>query len=366
MKNVSNIDINDFPLGPYGFELVLRFCYNNGKIHINVSNVLILQCCAIYLEMNEEFFNNNLLQQTHKFLEGIYDWKWNEILLSLKSFDCEIFFAYANSYGLLEKIICALLAKLSQNSDFNLITSSPESELVKRITFSPKIIKSSSFSNKEWWFEDLATLSPKIIEKFLHGIEAYKKNNKNLFVTRFLLYYMKKATNCNKIICDYASLAETASYGVIFFGNKNFSCRGIFWILKIVSKFGISEDCRIEMEKLIGGMFEKATLDDLLVSGNEIGLYYDVGFVIRLIKVFVEINGVDLEKMKKVGGLIDKYLIEISPDQKLKISKFLEVAECLPDFARDCFDGIYRAIDIYLEVNIIYLFLESTFMHFIF
>ncbi|PNX71639.1 BTB/POZ domain-containing protein, partial [Trifolium pratense] len=96
-------------------------------------------------------------------------------------------------------------------------------------------------------------------------------------------------------------------------------------------------------------MLEKATLDDLLVCGHDMGLYYDVSFVIRLIKLFVDINGNDVMKMKKVGGLIDKYLIEISPDQKLKISKFLEVAECLPDFARDCFDGVYRAIDMYLE-----------------
>jgi hypothetical protein len=76
--------------------------------------------------------------------------------------------------------------------------------------------------------------------------------------------------------------------------------------------------------------------------------------VIRLVRQFVDTNGSDgmsLQKMKRVGRLIDKYLREISPDQNLKISKFLGVAECLPDSARDCFDGVYRAIDIYLEVN---------------
>jgi hypothetical protein len=33
------------------------------------------------------------------------------------------------------------------------------------------------------------------------------------------------------------------------------------------------------------------------------------------------------------------------------VSKFLAVAESLPDSARDCYDGVYRALDIYLEVN---------------
>ncbi|KAI4357035.1 hypothetical protein L6164_001010 [Bauhinia variegata] len=102
-------------------------------------------------------------------------------------------------------------------------------------------------------------------------------------------------------------------------------------------------------------MLDQATLDDLLVSGHDMGVYYDVNLVIRLIRVFADecdINGcggVALQKLKRVGRLIDKYLREISPDQNLKISKFLAVAECLPDCSRDCFDGVYRAIDIYLE-----------------
>ena len=365
------IEINDFPGGPEGFELVTRFCYNNGKIPITVSNVLILHCCALYLGMTEEVFSNNLLQQTETFLEGIYYWTWNDILVSLKS--CEQFYAYADSCGLLEKIICALLAKIAQNSDLSLFNSSsssslssPESNCAKMFSYSaqttPKTIK-SSLPSKAWWFQDLATLPPKIIEKFLQCIGAYKTDNNNLILTRFLLHYLKAVTPTREANCknssEYANLAETAAYGVIFVGNKTFSCRALFWVLRIVSGFGLSRDCRMEMEKLIGGMLDQATLDDLLVSGHHMGLYYDVNFVIRLIKLFVDSNGSDgvcVQKMRKVGRLIDKYLREISPDQNLKISKFLGVAECLPDSARDCFDGVYRAIDIYLEVNIIYPF----------
>jgi hypothetical protein len=33
------------------------------------------------------------------------------------------------------------------------------------------------------------------------------------------------------------------------------------------------------------------------------------------------------------------------------VSKFLTVAESLPDTARDCYDGVYRVLDIYLEVK---------------
>ncbi|XP_027355485.1 BTB/POZ domain-containing protein At3g19850-like [Abrus precatorius] len=371
------IRISDFPGGPDGFELVSRFCYNKGKIPITVANVSLLHCCAIYLGMTEEVFSNNLFQQTENFLEGIYCWKWNDILVSLMS--CQLFYAYADCYGLLEKIIYALLAKIAQSSDTNQLTSSssassssssPESNSAKRFSSStkttPEKIK-STLPSKAWWFDDLATLPPKIIEKLFQTIGAYKAGNNNLILTRFLLHYLKIATQTKVVTSrnsnEYAVLAETAAYGVVVVGKKTFSCRGLFWVLRIVTGFGLSRDCRTELEKLIGGMLDQATLDDLLVSGHDMGVYYDVNLVIRLVRLFVDVNGTDgvsSHKLKRVGRLIDKYLREISPDQNLKISKFLGVAECLPDSARDCYDGVYKAIDIYLESHPIITFEERS------
>lgn len=132
-------------------------------------------------------------------------------------------------------------------------------------------------------------------------------------------------------------------------GKTAFSCRGLFWVLRIVSSFGLSRECRCGLERLIGGVLDQAKVDDLLVSNNGSSGVYDVNLVLRLIRESNKVEGVCLDRMKKVGGLIDKYLGEIAPDQNLKVSKFLGVAESLPDCARDCFDGVYKAIDIYLE-----------------
>jgi hypothetical protein len=103
-----------------------------------------------------------------------------------------------------------------------------------------------------------------------------------------------------------------------------------------------------------GLMLDQDTLDDLLVSGDDDGGVYDVNLVMRLDRVFVafeEEADAPSERMRKVGRLVDKYLGEISLDQGLKVSKFLTVAESLPDSVRDCYDGVYRALDIYLEVK---------------
>lgn len=362
IKN-SGIEVDDFPGGSDGFELVLRFCYNGGKIEITVSNVSLLHCCAVFLGMSEKVTASNLLQQTEKFLETMFYWSWNDVIASLKC--CETFLSYADSVGLLPKLICALLAKIAQNSDLNRINSSSSSssspEMASRFRFSSSAkttpdSKSPFSSSKAWWFDDLTVLSPLIIEMVVKSLGAHGSENNSLTLTRFLLHYLKTVSQRKGNVAglsastksDYISLADTAVHGVILVGKTAFSCRGLLRVLRIVSGFGISKDCRVGLERLIGGMLDQATLDDLLVSGHDRGVY-DVNLVVRLIRVFVNGDGWSTEEMKKVARLVDKYLGEIAPDQNLKISKFLGVAESLPDSARDCYDGVYRAIDIFLE-----------------
>ncbi|GFP92549.1 BTB/POZ domain-containing protein at3g19850 [Phtheirospermum japonicum] len=356
----SGIEIDDFPGGPHGFELVSRFCYNDGVMSITVSNVSLLHCCAAFLEMTEIASSVNLLHQTEVFLEGIFYWSWNEILTCLKN--CEPFFDCADSCGLIEKLMCSLLAKIAQNSDVSLFSlssssSSSSPEMAHSLRSQGVCENASLKRTRAWWFQDLTILGPKIIEQFLKALGCYGTENNNLIITRFLIHYLKTTllSNYSKslVSADYTGLADTAAYGVVLTGKTAFSCRGLFSVLRIVSRFGLSRKHRAGLERLIGSMLDQAMLDDLLVSsGGDGGRgVYDVNFVLRLIGLFVHYNNdkVSSRKMKKVGELIDVYLGEIGPDQNLKISKFLGVAESLPDCARDSYDYVYRAIDIYLE-----------------
>ncbi|KAL4570017.1 hypothetical protein LXL04_025666 [Taraxacum kok-saghyz] len=348
----TGIEINDFPGGSDGFELFSRFCYNNGEINISVCNVSLLHCCAVFLAMND-----TLLPKTTDVFNRMFDWSLTDVIICLKN--CTPFITYADSTGIIEKLISSLIIKITQNSDSNSIStnlfpsssssSSPEST-VKSCT----LLRLSSCSSTKglFWFDDMAVLPPAIIERFVKALGAYGNENNSLVVTRFLLHYLKTACQSKTQSfskCDYGGLADTAVYGVILMGKTAFSCRGLFWVLRIVSSFGLSRECRVGLERLIGGVLDQAKVDDLLVSNNGSSGVYDVNLVLRLIRESNKVEGVCLDRMKKVGGLIDKYLGEIAPDHNLKISKFLGVAESLPDCARDCFDGVYKAIDIYLE-----------------
>jgi hypothetical protein len=53
----------------------------------------------------------------------------------------------------------------------------------------------------------------------------------------------------------------------------------------------------------------------------------------------------------KVSKLLDNYLAEVALDSNLLPSKFIALAELLPDHARIVSDGLYRAVDIFLKVS---------------
>ncbi|KAJ4886954.1 BTB/POZ domain-containing protein [Raphanus sativus] len=373
-KNHKNgrtiIQVQNFPGGPDGFDLVSRFCYSNGGgISIDVSNVSILYCSSLFLEMTEILCSSNLSLQTEKFLEGMFYWSWNDIVSCLKS--CERVFLHADSYGLVDKLVFGVLAKIAQNSDMSQVfASSSTSSSASASSMSPETAKNRSDSDKrstsrsfscktsnEWWFDDMSSLGPKVIERLIKNLGAFDQDNDSLVLTRFLLHYLKtKVHSKSNSKLEYSGLANTAVQGVIFAAKTSFSCRKILWVLRVLSGFSISKESRTGLERVIGEMLDQATLDDLLIptGGKRDKGFYDVDLVVRLLKVFVRNCSSTKEedeslRIRRMGKLIDEYLREISPDQNLKVSKFLEVAESLPDSARDWFDGLFRAIDIYLE-----------------
>ncbi|CAN8288392.1 unnamed protein product [Cochlearia groenlandica] len=349
-SEIITMEINDFPCGQDGFELISRFCYNNGTISINLTNVSTLYCCSVFLDMTEK--KQNLLFQTETYLQQVFYGSLNDIVSCLKN--CEQVFLYADSYGLVDKLVFSALKRVSRNNSEEL-SSSTSSSLAS--TLSSKSV--SCGRSNEWWFDDMSNLSPRIILKLIRIIEAYDTDIKGLVVTRFILHYLKtKHQTRTKVVreetLECSVLAETAAKGVIFEAKTTFSCRKLLWVLCVLSGFRLSLDSKTGLETLIGEKLDQATLDDLLICARrrrnkESGGVYNVGLVIRLLKVFVKKREEEEEKMKCVGRLIDKYLKEISPDCDLKVSKFLGVLESLPDSARDCFDGVYLAIDIYLQ-----------------
>ncbi|XP_037479969.1 BTB/POZ domain-containing protein At1g50280-like [Triticum dicoccoides] len=367
---LMSIELDGFPGGGEGFELVARFCYGDGRLPpLRPADVPLLHCAAEFLEMTEEVRAGNLLAQAEAFVDdGLCYWTWADLLAAVKS--CESFAADASGAGLQEKLLSALFSRIDagaetpkSNCSTSSTCSSSSQDTVGGCPSSaaktPESVKPSCLSGgREWWYDDVASLSPPTVEKAMKLLGCYGADNRNLTLTRFLLHYLRRAATLRKSDDSggsaLACLADTAVHGVALAGGGTaFSCRGLFSALRTVSAAGLSRECRRRLETLVGRMLDQATLDDLLVSGDGGGVY-DVSLVMRLVRVFVSSVEEDgspssSQRMRKAGRLVDKYLAEISPDQGLRVSRFLAVAESLPDSARDCYDGVYRALDIYLE-----------------
>ncbi|KAL4186189.1 hypothetical protein AMTRI_Chr09g32560 [Amborella trichopoda] len=367
------IKINDIPGGAHGFELASRFCYNNGKIHISTKNVALLFCISIAMEMNSKLSSFNLLNQTQTFLQGLFYWTFNDTLAALKQ--CESFVSVADSSGLLDKLIDSLLNRIAVNSDgmfphhygkplssSSSSSSASSSPDISGFRFSPDVTKRGS---RPWWFDDLTALSPVIIQRL--SVTMRRNGVDSLLLSRFLLHYLRYAVltrGSSGSIEGYSGISEIAVSGVVL-RKSGFSCRGLFGVLRVVSGFEGNKDCRQKVEELIGSMLDQATLDDILVSGfvkpsgfNKSGIgksggFYDVSLVLRLVRVFLGSNGEgsDMDRVKRVGRLVDKYLVQIAPDPSLKVSKFVALVVSLPDYARDSHDGVYAAIDMYLQAH---------------
>ncbi|KAG7011542.1 Root phototropism protein 3 [Cucurbita argyrosperma subsp. argyrosperma] len=155
------------------------------------------------------------------------------------------------------------------------------------------------------------------------------------------------------------------------------SCSFLLQLLRMANELKVAPALATELEKRVGMQFEQATLTDLLIpSYNTSETIYDVDLVQRLLEHFLiqELSeasnassqsflGKDIlggsqttassgqNAKMRVARLVDSYLTEVARDRNLSLTNFQVLAEALPESARSCDDGLYRAIDSYLKAH---------------
>ena len=159
-------------------------------------------------------------------------------------------------------------------------------------------------------------------------------------------------------------------------------------LLKMViatsSSSASSGSCRSDLERRIGLQLDQTILEDVLIPSNPNGVnntMSDIDSILRIFSIFLNLDEEDDDEEEdrhhrnrfgdetemifdfdspgspkqssilKVSKLMDNYLAEIALDTNLTTSKFIALAELLPDHARIISDGLYRAVDIYLKVK---------------
>ncbi|XP_028768348.1 BTB/POZ domain-containing protein At5g66560-like isoform X2 [Neltuma alba] len=383
-----HITFADFPGGSETFEIAAKFCYGV-KIDLSSSNVVSLRCAGEFLEMTEEYSEDNLISKTEKFFSQFVLKSIKDSIRALKS--CERLMPLAETLGITQMCIDSVVASAS-SSDPALIgwpLSDPgANDATTRGSDSKQILwnaigtggkrkgVSRGVTRGDPWLEDLARLSFPVFKQLILALK--NTDTRPEVIECCLLYYAKKhipgvsRSSRKSLTSSSTAVSEAQQKGLLETiilnlplksrSKSSAATRFLFGLLRTANILNASEVCRDTLEKKIGSQLEEATLDDLLIPNyshlNE--TLYDVDCVERMLGHFLEgleerndaatIDGRS-PTLTFVGKQIDGYLSEIASDANLKPERFYNFAHSLPEQARLFDDGLYRAIDIYLKAH---------------
>lgn len=391
------ISLPDFPGGSETFEMAAKFCYGV-KVDLTSSTVAPLRCAGEFLEMTEEYSEDNLISKTERFFSQSVLKSLKDSIKALKS--CERVMPLAESLGIVERCIDSIASRasfadpalfgwpVSEAANENIKASSNQA-LWNGVESAVRRKGGSARSNNvDSWFEDLALLSLPLFKRLILAMKIGDLNPE--IIESCLMYFAKKhipgiSRSNRKPSSSSSSISSEGEQREVLetvvsnlplqkSSRSSTATRFLFGLLRTANILNSSEECRSVLEKKIGLQLEKATLDDLLLPSysylNE--TLYDVDCVERILGHFLdgleeERNVGEIEASEDGGGgnvrspalmlvgkLIDGYLAEIASDANLKPDRFYNLAISLPEQARLFDDGLYRAVDVYLKVQIVH------------
>ena len=376
-EQYCHISLPDFPGGSETLETAAKFCYGV-KIELSASNVAPLRCAGEFLEMTEEYSEDNLISRTERHLSQSVLRSVKDSLKTLKS--CERLTPLAETLGIPQRCIEAV-AERALSADPSLFGwpvndgRGSSNVLWNGIETGVRRKGTSRVTSSDSWLEDLALLSLPLFKRLILAMRARDLSPDVL--ESCLMYYAKKyipgisRSNRKPPSSSVVSENEQRELMETIITNlpsekssrSSTATRFLFGLLRTANILNASEASRAALERKIGSQLEQATLDDLLIPSysylNE--TLYDVDCVERILGYFLDGLEAEIESevgdgsvrpptMMLVGKLIDGYLSEIASDANLKPDKFYELAIALPDNARLFDDGLYRAVDVYLKV----------------
>ncbi|KAL7172210.1 hypothetical protein ACSBR2_031830 [Camellia fascicularis] len=377
---VSRINLSAVPGGPEAFELAAKFCYGVNT-EITLSNVAMLRCAAHFLEMTEDFAEKNLETRTEAYLkENILPNTSNSISVL---HHCESLLPIAEDINLVNRIMNAIASNACKEQ-----LTSGLSKLEHNLPSKPETETPS-----DWWGKSLTVLNLDFFQRVVSAVKS--KGLKQDIISRILINYAHNSLQGLVAVRDpqlvkggfldlemqkkQRAIIE-AIIGLLPTQSRKSTVPMAFLssLLKSAIAASASTSCRSDLERRIGLQLDQAILEDILIPANSHGNnhspMYDTDSILRIFSIFLNLDEDDDEdnhlrdesemvydfdspgspkqsSILKVSKLLDNYLAEVALDSNLMPSKFIALAELLPDHARIVNDGLYRAVDIFLKVH---------------
>ncbi|CAN4126142.1 unnamed protein product [Withania somnifera] len=388
--SVCVLQLSEIPGGAKAFEFVAKFCYGV-KIELSALNIVSLRCASEYLQMTDEYGDENLIAQTETFLNDIFG-NWTDTIKALET--CEEVLPHVEELHIVSRCINSLAMKACTDTR---LFNWPMSENGREGTIDVDVwngIYTGSETNPmtdDWWYEDVSFLSLPLYKRLIQAVEAGGMRPEN--VAGALVFYAKKYIPLmNRQASFKDATRHTTKSGLtistpsegdqralleeimeLLPNQKGVTeTRFLLRLLRSAMMLQASPSCRENLERRVGLQLDQAALDDLLIPnmGYSVETLYDIDCFQRILDHFMSIDQASsapspcimeenqlmegsnsLTSLTRVANLVDSYLSEVAPDVNYKFLKFQSLAATIPDFARPLSDGIYRAIDIYLKAH---------------
>lgn len=357
--------LRDIPTDLETFELVARFCHGFDP-QLSTENVIPLICLASHLGMTEDHSTNNLLSQALDFFENRILPSWNETIRVLRL--SEKVLPLAASLGLIDSCLESIVSKVIIDprllgKPIKNLRSDGCSEEVADETDDRRPNARRKLFVDDWQAEDLATLPLHFYEPIinaikLHGVPLeYVAASLCEYAARWIcpghsegeenkVSYRKR--NSQREAIEVIERLLPRDKGLL-------PCPLLFEMLRYSLSLEARSDCREGFEARIGQQLDQATVKDLLIpfQGYAKEAKYNIGCVKRILKNFYSgCTGSGMLGITRVAGLIEDFLAEVAADVDLDMDKFVSLAEMsiAASLGNDrSSDGIYKAIDIYMD-----------------
>ncbi|KAJ0243716.1 BTB/POZ domain-containing protein [Hirschfeldia incana] len=353
IDDLSSI-LRDIEADPGTFKLVVKFCHGY-KVKFTSDNIVSVLCIAYYLGMNEEHSTDNLLGKASSFLETRVLPCWNETVNALRSGD-----------KALEKL-----------ADFKLVDIFFDS-LIQKASYDPRLLGELNKENSEyrpnprrrlfdneWKSEDLITLPLRFYEPLM--IRAMKSRSVPVeyFVTSVCSYAKKWVFDAEESVSGKKREVVEAIERLLPHKRGLISCEFLFKTLKHSILLEASSECRNGLGIRVSKQLDMAEPTDLkiLTQGyGERGESYsleDIQLIRAVVTSFYsnytdeeEDSEEDVSCFVKVAKLLEEFLLLAASESSLKLEAFVALGEITVAISLGVLsysDGIYRAIDVFLE-----------------
>ncbi|CAH9095661.1 unnamed protein product [Cuscuta europaea] len=348
----------DIPTDPQTFELVARYCHGYA-IDLTPHNFFQVSWLAYYLGMTEDHRPNNLLKMAYLYFRNNVLPSWNKTITALTTMSMHTEgLDRSMQLGLIHECVESLTTQALH--DPRLLCHERN---LRRTLFSP-----------DWQTEDLAALGIKLYEPIMADMICrrvpleyasaslchYFNKNRSTTDRREVIEAIQRLLPPNDYYEDKEEDEEEEKELVVI------PFTTLLEMLKTAVESGASEECKDGLEDRVGKRLDEVTVQDLIslseqYSGAEEqaegggGEKYDIECLKRLMKSYCcNYRSSDVSGLVRVGEVMNEFLAEVSRDLELKMETFVSLAELSSTVAaatHGCSDGLYRAVDVYLEAH---------------